>query len=390
MDSMNHPEMLVFEDANKPRWWNRTEVTRQLSTDRTNGLKIYQDSVASLIEGGWLDEPLPDLNRDAAFDGFTIKTDKVFGQGSVPSKECYTPQPESESIRKLYEGGDLSAAEFLLLRRLYEYPLSVIPYRGAIPIAYVAQRKGWDFVRPIQSFLSMRTMLGGKKVVIIDDAHKMTPEAQNCLLKTLEEPPPDSLLILITWDRGTLFETIVSRCQCVGFGRLTGDEVSRAADLLLGSAPGKLVVAMSEGCPGRLLALGLTGIEQRLEEVRALFQGLADGHLESVFAFVGAVMGSRSSHRKKMREDMGRALELALLWMLEILHTKRGLPDRIGLSTYRKALSAQAQTFEEGALMDASRHIERSFRTLHLNVDLNLFLTTTLLGLARTLRSKTG
>lgn len=72
-------------------------------------------------------------------------------------------------------------------------------------------------IRLLKSFMSLKPNVGPYKVVIIDDAHRMTDEASNALLKTLEEPPPHSVLLLISSQPGELPETILSRCQEVKF-----------------------------------------------------------------------------------------------------------------------------------------------------------------------------
>ncbi len=72
-----------------------------------------------------------------------------------------------------------------------------------------------DQVRSIQSEIILKPYEGSHKVFIIEDAHRMNIAAANSFLKTLEEPPPDSILILITERPSDLTPTIVSRCQII-------------------------------------------------------------------------------------------------------------------------------------------------------------------------------
>ncbi len=74
-----------------------------------------------------------------------------------------------------------------------------------------------DAIRKIEEFLSLKPFEGKKKVVIIDDAERMNANAFNAQLKTLEEPPPNSLLILITSNEDALPLTIRSRCIQIPF-----------------------------------------------------------------------------------------------------------------------------------------------------------------------------
>ncbi|MBI2062936.1 MAG: hypothetical protein HYT61_01695 [Candidatus Yanofskybacteria bacterium] len=72
-------------------------------------------------------------------------------------------------------------------------------------------------IRKIKKFVSLSSYVGPYKFVIIDDAHLMTIEAQNSLLKILEEPSPSTIFILVTANPESLLTTIVSRCQEIKF-----------------------------------------------------------------------------------------------------------------------------------------------------------------------------
>lgn len=81
-------------------------------------------------------------------------------------------------------------------------------FKGAVDV---------DSVRRIPPFMGMKAAQGGWRVVIVDDADTMTEEAQNAILKTLEEPPAKALLILVTHRPGRLLPTIRSRCRFIRF-----------------------------------------------------------------------------------------------------------------------------------------------------------------------------
>lgn len=72
-------------------------------------------------------------------------------------------------------------------------------------------------IRRIKNFVSLSPYTGPYKFVVINDAHLMTTEAQNALLKVLEEPSPSSILILVTANPNSLLPTIISRCQEIKF-----------------------------------------------------------------------------------------------------------------------------------------------------------------------------
>jgi DNA polymerase-3 subunit delta' len=77
-----------------------------------------------------------------------------------------------------------------------------------------------DQVRDAIERTGYRPFEGRRRVIIIDDADAMLGEAQNALLKTLEEPPPASMFVLVTSRPDVLLPTVLSRCQRLRFGRL--------------------------------------------------------------------------------------------------------------------------------------------------------------------------
>jgi len=70
-----------------------------------------------------------------------------------------------------------------------------------------------DEVREANHFLHQTSFEGGWKIAVFVDAHRLTDDASNAFLKTLEEPPPNCLLLLVTESPQSLLPTIVSRCQ---------------------------------------------------------------------------------------------------------------------------------------------------------------------------------
>ena len=80
-------------------------------------------------------------------------------------------------------------------------------------------------VRALQESISEKPIISDKKVYIINNSDLMTVEAQNCLLKTLEEPPEYAIIILVLSNENKLLSTIKSRCTKVSFHRLTESDL---------------------------------------------------------------------------------------------------------------------------------------------------------------------
>lgn len=85
-----------------------------------------------------------------------------------------------------------------------------------------------DEIRRVGRFLSMTAHDGGHRIVIVDPADDMNVNAANALLKNLEEPPAQTVFVLIAHSLGRLLPTIRSRCQIVRFQPLAADDLLRA------------------------------------------------------------------------------------------------------------------------------------------------------------------
>ncbi len=133
-------------------------------------------------------------------------------------------------------------------------------------------------IRELCDQFALKPSRGGYKVALLDDADDLNAESSNAFLKTLEEPPPGSVLILLGTAAELQLETIVSRCQVVRFDPLASSEI---ATLLIeqGIATDQddaaRLAAMSEGSVSR--AIGLADAElERLR--RSLIDEVAGEH----------------------------------------------------------------------------------------------------------------
>lgn len=129
------------------------------------------------------------------------------------------------------------------------------------------QTIGVHVLRDVIAEVSVKSFEGATKALIFPEAERMTPAAQNCLLKTLEEPPQDTVFFLITDQPGALLATIVSRCRVIRFHPLSIEEAEkRLAALGVPEHSARQRARMAEGCVGQALEID----DQRLELLRTL------------------------------------------------------------------------------------------------------------------------
>ena len=117
-----------------------------------------------------------------------------------------------------------------------------------------ASNRGIDEIRALRESVKFMPVEGRKKVFIIDEAHMLTTEAWNALLKTIEEPPAHVMFIFATTEIEKLPVTIVSRCQRYTFRRITSDDIAQRLSYVaeqegfgLDSAAAQLIAVHADG-----------------------------------------------------------------------------------------------------------------------------------------------
>lgn len=134
------------------------------------------------------------------------------------------------------------------------------------------QTLGVDALREVLEEVSVRAFEDGTKVLLFPEAERMTAQAQNCLLKTLEEPPEDTVFFLITDQPAALLTTVVSRCRVVRFHPLQIEQAAaRLVALGLHPQDARRRARMAEGCVGQALALDEQSLSLREQLTRDVF-----------------------------------------------------------------------------------------------------------------------
>ncbi len=124
-------------------------------------------------------------------------------------------------------------------------------------------------MRELQKEISLKPLEGRWKIYIISEAEKMTPQAANSLLKTLEEPPPHSLIILVTSQEDSLLPTIISRCQRIKFDLIPRAMISQKVQELceISGQQADIIATLSGGNLGKALRMKEEGFLERREMI---------------------------------------------------------------------------------------------------------------------------
>jgi DNA polymerase III subunit delta' len=231
----------------------------------------------------------------------------------VPLPRGSQEKDDDEPMAKLTEAEVRSVQEQLALKAADPYHRIQIPRANVIKI---------NSIREIRRESSMSTSDGRTRVFIISGADSMNDAAANTLLKTLEEPPGDTMFILTTSRREALLPTILSRCQNVRFDPLTEEEI-RAALVARGhmeEARSSLLARLAGGSYTRALELGETDLmAQRADVVDFVRKALGTKTLELVECI------ERMAETKD-RDVHVRFLTMTLLWFRDALVLRHGAP----------------------------------------------------------------
>ncbi|OIO02892.1 MAG: hypothetical protein COX65_03005 [Elusimicrobia bacterium CG_4_10_14_0_2_um_filter_56_8] len=158
-----------------------------------------------------------------------------------------------------------------------------------------------DTMRELSRWAQQKPMMSAWKIFIVRDAEALVPQAQNALLKTLEEPPPGTLVILTVSKKTSLLSTILSRSCVVDFGRLPAEALQTLLEAQ-GTEPTQAAA---------LAALGAGSLEKAAEAGTFLkrVSALRPGDQARIFKFTAGL--PRDSH--KARDEVKTLLDLLLL-----------------------------------------------------------------------------
>lgn len=197
-----------------------------------------------------------------------------------------------------------------------------------LPVGAIAPRRGEDrWEGPtVTEFLALRAAEGGARVVLMREFERANEEAQNALLKTLEEPGESSVLVLETSRPDLLLDTVRSRCVPVRFAPL--EEADARAVLAEAGRAGldPDLLRWAEGSPGRALTLERQGLLEQRRVLEAVLRGRLDpveaggrvGELEGEFE--GRTPTARARQRARA------VLDLALAVLADGVRHASGIP----------------------------------------------------------------
>ncbi len=212
-----------------------------------------------------------------------------------------------------------------------------------------------------------------RRAFVIDDAHRMSPEAMNALLKTLEEPPHHTVIIIVSGVPHLLPDTIRSRCQTIRFFPLPDEYILRHALERLGlpDDEARIVTLLADGSIGAASALSAE-IGEIAAEARELQERVITGELNPLIEALGKIRDTDESRRRAKRQ-----LSLLAACLREALRASTGQRPSLATDAFLRHMSR----LETEDLIDRMELLVDHQRLIDLNANVGLVVEDALLRL---------
>jgi DNA polymerase-3 subunit delta' len=211
-----------------------------------------------------------------------------------------------------------------------------------------------DTIRAMQSFVNLRSFYEGWKIVIMDEADRMTEEAANALLKILEEPPPKTMFILVTSRPENLFETVLSRCQPVKFLPLRKE----LQEKILNKGP----------------------ISDKASKLRNEVLTISPKNIFQISQLIS--QADVSENKQSLVIDI---LNFIFCWWRDVLFVKQGLAEILNRD-YEEELKRQAKRLSLNSIWENIEAVKEAQQDLYYQVNPRLILDTLFLTISKCTR----
>ena len=248
---------------------------------------------------------------------------------------------------------------------------------------------GINQIREINRHLAFPPVLEGYRIVIVDPAEKMTDEAANAFLKTLEEPPPHNIFILNVRDPGELLPTIISRCQKVPFKPLPTEDIVHwlIKEEGMDSEKANIIAKLSEGSLGRAIKLYKDDLFTRRIRWVTMLNSVIHTSSDMIIEMARKLSDFKKSSatNKELKDDtIASMLGIWKSWYRDILLFKlEGTQDLILNSDLSNDIKTASALYTLDALMQSMAVIAKAERDLIGNKNLVFILERSLLGLKK-------
>ena len=227
-----------------------------------------------------------------------------------------------------------------------------------------------DVIRDVLGRTAFRPFEGKRRLVLIREADTIEPQAQNALLKPLEEPPPGTIFILTTAVPGALLPTVRSRCMRLRFGRLTAAEVAAALvrDHDRSEHAAQEAAPHADGSIGQALAFADNDLTMLRDAAMLLLQRTAGRAETQSRVQAAAALWSGPSKKERSREDLAVVLRLVASMLRDCEAINAGADASVLANpVLARDLESLARAFTGDRARDAFGAVDRALAALERN-----------------------
>lgn len=234
-----------------------------------------------------------------------------------------------------------------------------------------------DQVRELQRFLALRPYEARYKVVVLQDADSMQKPTANSLLKTLEEPPPSSVLVLICHRLQGVPDTVLSRCQIIRFRRLTTREITDllSADDKVDRQRARVAAEMADGSVSTAQRLASSEAFQAREDLLTALRNLPGMQPTELLEL---------SEQWSSREDIAEVTRLIVAWFRDLLIWRlTGGGQLLRFDDWHDDIAAVAKGYSVATLERCLAYAEEAARSVNGSFNVQLALDVLFLRIRR-------
>ena len=378
----SHPDITLYRDVYNPLAVPRAVLLKKIGfrEDEFERVEdIYLEACRLLEEKGLLLHPVNPGKGIKIIDLFYLEPDIIFVEDS--GKIYVSAEKIEKNIDPLSKGDSYS---YLLAKSLYNFTGGF--YKQSFKIGKPENNEGRENVRGIVKEIYLKPSEGRKKVFIIDDAHKMTEEAADAFLKTLEEPPKDSVIILVTSKPEMLLPTIHSRCNKIKFHPVRRKFISEFIKSAKNISPedSLLTASLANGSISAALEMDLDETLRKREEITNLFTSNYMMNTEKFFYFARQFSGEGEKDRKHKTMSSQLFIDLMLAWVHDMILAKKGVNGNSILNFDKLAeLNKLSQNFKYEQLENIFSVLSRTSHLLLRNLDVRITIEALLVEIGK-------
>jgi len=232
-----------------------------------------------------------------------------------------------------------------------------------------------EAVRPVIAEAGRRPFEARRRVVIIDEADALTEDAQSALLKTLEEPPPSSVFLLVSSLPDALLPTVRSRCPRMRFGMLSPGEVAEALvrDHKYSEAEARAAAADAEGSVGGALSAESADLVEARETATRVLQQVARAHDPGARINTAQDLSPKKGSPMNERDQLTACLRIMASVLRDLGLMASKADDRVLANTdLRAELDALSRSYDANRSVRAYTAVDEALAALERNANSKL------------------